>query len=299
MQCRKALDHFLSSTKRKESTRKKYRYKLQEFLCMYGELELEQITAGHCSRWFAMLQDRGYSPANLSMYRSCLAALFNEYRPGHNPALTIPKPSDKPLRVVVPEAADVLKAAVTAKQLSTSDNEKNRRNAAVFALSVATGGRRCEIKNLTCTEVQTSFSKPLHSQEGIYYVLWTTGKTGTVKLVVSESIKQIVTSWLDVRPKTRHNRLFVTLQNDNRYGNPLKDRGMNQCIHRVCEVACVDRLSFQLLRRYKATVVAEKHGVEVAARVLNHRSGTYTLRNFYYDPDELQAATAAIDSTPI
>jgi integrase len=65
---------------------------------------------------------------------------------------------------------------------------------------------------------------------------------------------------------------------------------------RVCEAAGVPLVTYQELRRAKATKVAQTYGLHVAAQVLGHSSGVQVVRDYYYNPDVEASYRAVVDT---
>ncbi|NJN53686.1 MAG: site-specific integrase [Anaerolineae bacterium] len=169
----------------------------------------------------------------------------------------------------------------------------DQRDAAIFALG-STGLRRSNVCAVRLSVVQRALAAPVRFEGQEFYVLNTGGKE-PMEAVLDDRLARIVRRYMEHRPKTAHDRLFVNLNCAHAsYLEPLSNEGMIRARRRVCLVADVPLISFQKMRRLTGTKVARRFGLEVAAAVLGHRSGTDVVRKHYYDPDKEAARLAAL-----
>jgi len=295
---RSAFEQFLADPKRKLITRSKYRYKLKPLLERHGDQAITAVTADSINEWFAEME-RTYAEASLAMARSCLLAFFNFCIDSgwveQNPARQLPHYDDRPKQVVTANEEHLGQALTICGFLSQTPDVRNRRDAAIFALAAISGARRGNIVQLPLRETVEALERPDHDHRvGNIYAVNTKGKR-PVTAVFGDWHAAIVRRWLDVRPATEHNRLFVHLR-PSTLGQPLLENGIGHARRRVCRIAGVPSITFQELRKLRGTKIARKYGLELAAEALGHISGTRVIREHYYDPDRHMAHVAILDT---
>jgi site-specific recombinase XerC len=294
-----ALDQFLSDPRRKLITRKKYLYKLRPFLDQYGACQLTSITADHILQWFHRMEASGSAEATLAMIRSCLVAFLNHcVATGwleSNPAKVLPRYDGRPKRVITADPDHVAQALTICGFLAKSRDATNRRDAAVFALAAISGGRRSNIMLMPFRETLSALEHPvLDAGVGNIYTVATRGKT-PIEIVFGEWHAQILRGWLELRPESPHNRLFVHTRVTS-LGEPLEANGLGHARRHICKAAGVPTITFQQLRKLKGTQIARRYGLELAASALGHISGTRVIREHYYDPDKHAARVAILQT---
>lgn len=294
-----AFEQFLANPNRKMITRSKYRYKLAPFLKLYKSLEITLISADLINAWFAEME-RTYAEATLAMCRSCLMAFFNFCVDQEwvlvNPARQLPKYDSRPKRIITANEEHMNQVLTFCGILSKSSKPRHRRDAAIFALAAISGARRSNLVHLPFREILAALEKPADSDESVgnIYVVEAKGKT-PITVVFGDWHANIVRRWIDVRPTSDHNRLFVHLRSISR-GQPLGTRGIGYARRNICKIAGVPSITFQEMRRLKGTQIARKFGLELAAEALGHVSGTRVIREHYYDPDKHAAHVAILET---
>jgi len=299
----KVFEVFLRQPGRKPSTKDKYRYKLKEFLGRYGDLPIAEISAELLETWFTYLEEqKGYSPGNLAFHRNCFHAFFNytSLYTGHNPARTLPHYSSKPTHVITANPQEVEKA-INICETHMWSTLTDQRDAAIFILGTA-GLRRSNVKKTRLSQVRHALANPITVFDPVsqstktMYVIPTDGK-GTMEAVLDERRARIVRRYIENRPKTRHDKLFINLDPRSKlYRNPLSNEGLLRARVKVCKEAKVTLTTFQKMRRLVGTKVARTKGAETAAKVLGHKSGTRVVLDHYFNPDTEAARLAALQA---
>lgn len=290
---RQAVDKFLQQPGRTIATRQKYRYKLKHFLENYGDIPISDVTPELLERWFAQLE-RQYSDGHLAMHRSCHKTFwrFCAQFTGSNPADAIPRYSEVPEQVVTARKDEVDAALRACESMVMTITEQ--RDAAIFVLG-SCGLRRSNVRSVRTSAVIAALQNPVVVRGENLYAMRTKGKEG-MEVIFNERHARIIKRYVKNRPSTDHDRLFVNLNTyDKNYLRPLSDEGFGRARRRVCKRAGVQLISFQKMRRLVGTSIARKYGLETAAQVLGHRSGTEVIRKHYYDPDKEAARLAAFD----
>jgi integrase len=298
----KAVEQFLDRPGLSAASRVKYDYKLRPFVALWGDQPVGAVTGRQLSDWFYS-QAGHYAPATLSIYRGCLLALFNyaiqEGWRSDNPAAGLPRYNERPRLIICANLDAVGKVLAFCDQASLGDDGYLRRDAAIFALSAATGGRTSNLKLAPYRECVHVLANPIEdSQAGAIYALPTGGKT-ELELIFGEWTAAILRRYLAVRPTVKHNRLFVHMNEERgTMGEPLGDRGLTLARLRICRAAGVEPITYQQLRKLRGTQLARQYGLEMAAIALGHSSGTRVIREYYYDPDRHAARVATILTSP-
>lgn len=280
-----AFDSFMNAKHRARLTRVKYHSRLAVLLERHGHRPVGDVSPADLFSIFDELEER-LADASLAAHRSCMVALFNYcvvmgWR-GDNPARSLRRYDDRPPVVDLPPVADVAAVLDVCRRWSRGECAQERRDACIVYLAAVSGKRRGEVQALRYSAVCRALDNP--AGEGVYVVA-TTGKTGRTRLVFNDEGAGMLRRWLDVRPAVKNDRLWVTVRRGPQYGRGVGERVMQSARQRVCEAAGVTAITFQQLRRLKATDVARRYGLLVAAEVLGHSSGVSVVRDYYYNPD--------------
>jgi integrase len=148
---------------------------------------------------------------------------------------------------------------------------------------------------LSYTGIVAALDHPIEDGRiGSIYTVAAPGKT-EIEIVFGDWHATLLRRYLEVRPATEHDRLFVHFrqQGDN---HPLGAKGLGEARRNICKIANVPAITFQEMRKLKGTKIAREYGLELAAEALGHVSGTRVIREYYYDPDR-HAARVAILAT--
>lgn len=304
---RQSLAAFLRSRtangrRRSAYTVRKYNSKLKGFLAEFGDVAAWQLDPEAVEVWFAALEPV-YADATLHMVRSCLLAVLRWVSAESGVDCTgalryVPRYDARPARVVTANEHHVRMALDLCGTLMHSAKAMQRRDAAVFVLAAASGQRRSGLVALRLSAMRDALATPLFEPtSGTYYTLRTVAKGRRTPLVFGEFPADCLRSYVQIRPKTAHDRLFVELRpNHARYGEPLGERGLSGAYLRISEMLGVPPITFQQLRRLRGTQIARQFGLEMAAHTLGHAmsSGTRVVREHYYDPDDAAAVSAAL-----
>ncbi|MCB8946161.1 MAG: tyrosine-type recombinase/integrase [Ardenticatenaceae bacterium] len=223
--------------------------------------------------------------ASKAILKSCFHAFLAFCGCEPNPAKALPRWRETPRRIIVPNDADVKRALDEAVRMSMSGEAAAIRDGLIFALSVVSGNRRGELRNLPIKDLQIALN---HPENGVYRV-FTNGKTGEAATRFTSFHVPLIERWLEKRPFTDCPYLFV-----NHRGQHLSLVGFDRARPKVCQRAGVPIITYQQLRRRLATHIANNQGVDVAAHALNHspHSGDRVIRAYYYNPDIARADKA-------
>ncbi|MCA9979873.1 MAG: site-specific integrase, partial [Anaerolineales bacterium] len=280
-----AFDSFMNATHRARLTRVKYHSRLAVLLERHGHRPVEAVSPADLFSIFDEFEER-LADASLAAHRSCMVALFNycvaQGWRASNPAHAVRRYDERPPVVHLPPVADVSAVLDVCRRWSLGDCAQERRDACIIYLAAVSGKRRGEVQALSFEAVCCALDCP--AGEGVYVVA-TKGKTGRTRLVFNDEAAGMLRRWLDVRPAVKNDRLWVTVRRGPQYGRGIGERVMQCARERVCEAAGVPPITFQQLRRLKATDVARRYGLLVAAEVLGHSSGVSVVRDYYYNPD--------------
>lgn len=294
-----AFDLFLASGGRKLITRSKYTYKLRPFLEEYGQLPIGEIKQVHAIKWFEEMEASHLAEATLAMTRSCLVAFMNYcVKSGWlvtNPARALPRYDGRPKRVITANPDHVAQALTLCGILAKTSDPTARRDAAIFALAAISGGRRSNIMLMPYRETVAALNGPDTDEAvGNIYTVSTKGKT-PIEIVFGEFHAEVLRGWLEVRPGSDSNRLFVHLRPSS-LGKPLEANGLGHARKHICRLAGVPVITFQEMRKLRGTQIARQFGLELAASALGHISGTKVIREHYFDPDKHAAHVAILQT---
>lgn len=218
---------------------------------------------------FYLEEKRGYSEGNLAFYRSSFHTFFNfcSQVTGHNPAKNLRHYSGVPKQIITANIDDLQSALDACDRLSLSDSAVARRDAAIFALG-ATGLRRSNIQYCRFSDAVNALENPVWHDDQEFFLLYTRGKE-PMEAILRTQTATVLRRYLEVRPSTRHDRLFIVFNsNSDYYGEPLSAEGFQRARRRICKEAGIKLMCFKKMRRLIGTRVARVQGVEVAAAVL-------------------------------
>ena len=286
----------------KQSTIDLYHRKLDPFFerfdCSPGELTRADVTG-----WFDELK-KEYSNGHLSIIRKQLNALLGfcvrEGAMQQNWVKYVERFPSTPEQIVVPEAHTVAAIYNICHDLSESDNPILRRDAAILICGIG-GLRRSNVGAVKFSSVVKALANPHHDPlVGKFCVVPIQEGKAPMELVLIESDIPIVQRWIDVRPETVHDALFIGLNpnpNTNK-GQYLQPVGQGALIHarrRVCKLAGTPLVTYQQLRRHMGSRSAEIEDPARSAMVLGHskHSGDRVVRLHYHDPDRHRARVLA------
>lgn len=291
-----AFPEFLNAKHRAPSTRIKYTSRLAALLKAHGHRPVQDISPLILFELFDGWEKR-LAEASLAAHRSCMVAFFNYcVAQGYcatNPAAAVKRYDDRPAVVHLPPADNVGAMLDVCHRWAHGECPQRVRDACIIYLAAVSGKRRGEVQVLKKTAVVSALANP--ASEGVY-VIPTSGKTGKARLVTNEEGAAMLRRWLSVRPAVQHDGLWVTVAKGSHYGRAISERVMETARARVCAEAGVPLVTYQELRRLKATRVAQSYGLHVAAQVLGHSSGVQVVRDYYYNPDVEASYRAVVDT---
>lgn len=281
---RQHFERFLARPDITEHTRQKYYYRLRRFVELHGHKVPHDITTNDMSQYIASKPD--LANASKAMLRQCFHAFMAFCGVDPNPAKGLPRWSDIPRRIILPNDADVKTVLALAEQMSHSQRPADVRDALVFALAVVSGNRRGELHNLPLADLLDALRQP---EAGGLYRVYTNGKTGEAIMRFAAYHVPMIDRYLAIRPQTTDPYVFLNLNpGHTRYGMQLSLVGINRVRNKLCDRAGVPLITYQELRRRLATKIARATNPTTAAHALNHskHSGERVIRLFYYDPDK-------------
>ena len=150
------FEDFLNNlTGRSRHNQQNYRRRLRHFLAEYGDMPVEQVSAKHVNAWIDAIESRGLAEATLAGYRQALKAFWSyavECRlAAKSPAAHVTIGSFASGRVKLPNEADVMKMADVALAWLRAGTAVQVRDALIFLLSLTSGPRLREIRELRKT----------------------------------------------------------------------------------------------------------------------------------------------------
>jgi integrase len=276
------FDEFIERPGLSEFTRQKYFYRLRAFVAANGRLTANEITTDMLLDY---ISSQDLADASKAIVRSSFHAFLAFCGCEPNPAKDLPRWRETPRRIITPSDDHVKRALDEAVSMCHSGEAAAMRDGLIFALSVVSGNRRGELRNLPLGELIVSLQVP----DNDVYRVYTQGKTGEAITRFTQFHVPLIHAYLDVRPFTDCPFVFV-----NDKGHHLSLVGFDRARPKVCKRAGVPTITYQALRRRVATIIANNQGVDVAAHALNHspHSGDRVIRAYYYDPDMNRADKA-------
>jgi len=289
-----------------ESNRRNYERRLKRFLDLHGGKPPGAITAADINAWHRELQRRGLAPATLAGYRQALKALFNYCVEmgdvARSPAAHLKIGSFATSRNdKLPQESHVQQVTVLARAWTHSDSPREIRDGLIWLLSLQSGPRLSEIRNLLLADVQASLERG-PDPHGVFRVA-TTGKTGRVQIRFAGEVAQAFQVWLAARPSTRARQCFVATRPTAVVDGagvdfgPLTRSAATRIYQRICATAGVHPpILSHALRHRLGHLTTRQFGPKVAAILLNHRDWhrSATAIAFYHHPDEEDASRAVV-----
>lgn len=289
-----------------ESNRRNYRMRLKRFLDANGTRPLVDLSAADVNRWHEGLQQRGYQEATLAGYRQALKAFMNYcLRRGWidcSPAGHLKIGSFISKQHKLPAETAVTAAETIAYGWLRFGNTTQLRDALMFLLSVQSGPRLREIRELRLSEVTFALERGPDAN-GIYQVR-SHGKTGEILVRFDEAVAAGLHRWLEKRPPTQIDRLFVGLRPTVTKSDPeprirpLSRSGATKAYERISEAAGLKRTILSHALRHRLGHNATKqYGAKIAAHLLNHKDAdtAATAIAFYHHPDQDDISRAAAE----
>lgn len=291
-----------------EYNRRNYQQRLKGFLAVHGDKPAADVSPADVNVWHRELQSRRLAPATLAGYRQALKAFFNycvevgdiPRSPAAHLAIGsfVSSRSDK-----LPIEADVQTVTDLAWQWVNSRHAQRVRDGLIWLLSVHSGPRLGEIRNLLLEDVVSAFRVGPDSH-GVYRVP-STGKTGRVHIRFADRVADAVHAWLTVRPQCSTPECFITVRpRQSKSGGgpihrPLTRSAATHIYESICAAAGVaPPILSHALRHRLGHLTTQQYGPKVAAILLNHRDWQQpaTAIAFYHHPDEGDASRAVLSS---
>lgn len=311
MNLNQCFQDFLENlTGRSKMTRRNYRSRLRLFLQEHGEKSPQDITQADVNRWHDVIESRGYREATKAGYRQALKAFFNYCRRAGlidvSPARHIKVGSWISKRPKLPPEADVQRAAAVARTWLQSNDPVQIRDGLIFLLSMGSGPRIGEIRELRKSEVEDALRRGPDAH-GIYRAT-SYGKTKEVVIRFGQTVADGFRRWLAVRAQeARVDCCFVGTKPTKAKGDPeyryrpLNRAAATKSYKRVAKAAGIEKpILSHALRHRLGHRTTKEHGPKVAAMILNHKDShtAATAIAFYHHPDEDDVARAVSDADP-
>lgn len=288
---------------RSEATRGVYNEKLAFVLGKFGDLAPSAFDSRAAIDTFAAEAQR-YAPATMAIKRSKANALFRfcikQGAIEANPIHYVPRYRQEPDHIATADVEELARLYNRCVNLSKDESIFDRRDAAIIVFGIS-GARRSNIASVRLSAVERAFENPIvfnAAQMEMYVVPIWDGKQ-PMEVVLFDEDRAIVEAYMSVRPKTKHDLLFINLDkrgHNKRYLEPLERKALVHVRRRVCKGAGLERvITFKEMRSFVGTRAAELVDPTRAAQVLGHssKSGDRVIRGHYHDPDKLRARKLA------
>lgn len=300
MKIKEAFSEFLEGLAgQSASNRYNYSRRLESFVDTYGEMSVASVKSAVINKWLNGILERGYREATISGYRQALKAFWNycvkQKWITESPAAHVGIGKFiSGLPKLPPEEAVNRMAEVAAEWLKAEDNPTKTRNGLFFLLSMRSGPRLREIRELRKSEVEAALRQGPDNY-GIYRCR-SYGKTKEVMLRFDEELADAFRRWLALRPSAALvDCCFVGMRpsrtkNDPkpRY-RPLSKTAAIDIYREIAQEAGVERavLSHALRHRLGHKTTTE-YDPKIAAMILNHKDwqSAATAIKYYYHPQE-------------
>lgn len=277
-----------------ECNRRNYRQRLAGFLAIYGHCQPIDIEPADVNQWLASLNPQ-FSPATMAGYRQAIKAFFNwcerENLIDSSPASQVVVGKFSASRPKLPAESHVHHLANQAMIWLQSDYAFYVRDGLIFLLSLNSGPRISEIRNLRVSRVQLSLSCGPDTRQ-IYHAE-STGKSGSVIIRYDQLAADGFNHWLALRPAAGHDYCFTSLRQPY---NRLTRSGITKSYQRLAAAAGLEYSILSQALRHRAGHFTTRHyGPKTAAMLLNHADwqSASTATAFYYHPDEEDISIAA------
>lgn len=149
------LDRFVTHPGGKHKpviTRSKYHYRLRSFVKLHGRKTADEITTDMLLAHINSNPD--LAEASKAILKSCFHALFAFCELDPNPAKALPRYRETPRRIIIPDETAVKRALDEAVAMCSFGEADTVRDGLIFALSVVSGNRRGELRNLPMNDLK-------------------------------------------------------------------------------------------------------------------------------------------------
>lgn len=309
MNLQSLLPAFLDSLGGRQSSanRRNHATRLLPFLALHGQRVPADISAADIRQWLEGIDRRGYRPATVAGYRQALKAFFawmvKRGLLAESPAAHVRVGAFTSGANKMPAESEVERVSALAHTWLASDQPHQVRDAAMWLLSVGSGARLGELRNLRRSDTAAALERG-PDEHGVFRV-GSAGKTGQVTLRFGGDVAAALRRWLEVRPTARVDILFITTEArrsrsdpDTRH-RPLTRSAATRGYQRICEAAGIARpILSHALRHRLGDRATRRHGPKVAALILNHRDAdtAATAIAFYTHPVEDDLSQAIADA---
>ncbi len=248
------------------------------------EPEIEAITSGILRQYMVHLTQRGLAPATRARRLHALKSFWQflmdaEYATKSPCArLSLPKVDGRVPAYLLPEECRALLDATQDQHYSLLAI----RDRAALSVLIFCGLRRQELLNLKVSDITLS-------EATLQVVKGKGGRSRMVPLV--PQVLDAIETWLDVRPKTDHEYLFV-----GRDGRRLCPHGLHDLFQRAKKVAGLDRpgVSLHTLRHSFATMLLHSQvDLFTLQKLLGHASIQSTTTYLHVDLGRLREAVSS------
>ncbi len=291
-----------------EHNRRNYTHRLRAFLDTHRGKPAAAITSADVNAWHRTLQRRRLAPATLSGYRQALKAFFNYCVTvgdiDRSPAAHLIIGSFASDRSdVLPVEADVQAVTELAYQWIDSGHPQRTRDGLIWLLSLYSGPRLGEIRNLLLDDVAAAL-RAGPDAHGVYRAP-SFGKTKRAHIRFAAPVDRAFRAWLALRPPIRDPECFTTTRPTRSKSDPvpvcraLTHSAATHIYESICAAAGVTPpILSHALRHRLGDTTTRLYGPKVAAILLNHRDWQQpnTAIAFYHHPDESDASRAVLSS---
>lgn len=281
----------LERQERSPDTIKNIRNRLEPFCEANVNLLLTQVTEDLLWDWFEPFRDKErYAVETANSYKQTFKTFFNWcVKQGwiqKSPATELHRKDGKRKRKH-PSTGTLYRLMHTAERLAEEGDPRHIRNFAILLFAIETAARRGEIANLLIDDLDLEKCEATSE-----------GKTGEVFLSFTETCAEVMRRWLEVRPRGKHDRVWVSLRKED-YGNPLTIWGITAALVSISEAAGLDKVYRpHAFRHWNGQTYVDQFNARVAAEKLNHKSTDVVLKYYYHvDREKVKAVTKIASPT--
>ena len=282
-----------------ECNRRNYNQRLRGFLDAHGRRPAAAVTPADINAWQRDLLARKLAPATVAGYRQALKALFNYCVEvgdiNRSPAAHLTIGSFATSRADrLPDEDAVRRVTDVALGWMKSESPQRARDALIWLLSVGSGPRLGELRNLRLDDAVVALRQGPDTY-GVYRVP-SAGKTGRVTIRFAGDAVEALERWLRLRPAGAAVECLTTTRPPCR---ALTRSAATKSYEHICAAAGVETpILSHALRHRLGDLTTRRYGPKVAAIILNHRDWqrAATAIAFYHHPDEADASLAVLSS---
>lgn len=284
--------------------RQKTEWSLGRLTAVFGDVDLDRIDRLKLARFMRELHRQDgepYSEATMAGVTQAVKALFAYCQAqgllAENVAdrLKRKKYRARQSRVVPPAHLQAVIDALPAYAGRRGGHAADVRDALVVSISVDSGARLGEICALRASQMERAIERPYQTRAGLVaYHVASRGKTGEVMLRFFAASADLCQRWLQLRPPTQSDRLFISLTD----GRPLVKDTVSKAFDKLCKFAEVPIFRCHAVRHRNITdLMRAGADPKAAAAYANHSDESVTLAVYRHlidgDVDDAAAALVA------